>query len=322
LVQQVGTLNNPGDASHGTAVLGILCGNGDCGVLGAAHNLAAAFVSGHDGVRGVSIHRAIERAILTLMTGIDPARLEEEGYLTALVNAPTLPQVDGGPVMLLEVQVKRPSMPDKLMPVEIDPFVAYLLEIATAIGIVVVEAAGNGGQDLNTYPDECRETRQRILNPNVPGEFRDTGAIMVGAGNRPPRLTEAASPWERDAISNFGDRVNCFAWGNSVLTLDSTTDRATQGNFGGTSSASAIVAGAALVLQGLALRHRGHECDPGEVRRLLSDTTAGNTATAAPAVDLIGVMPNLYDIAVNGLGVAPAAPTGLRLVGAEGAGGG
>ena len=181
-VQLIGTLNNPSNASHGTGVLGILCGNNRCGVLGIAHHLASAAVVGHDGVSGASVHRAIELAILSLMPGIDPTRLGDPGYLNELVNAPTLPQVPGGPVLLIEVQVGRPSDPNYGMPVEIDPVVAGLLEIATAIGIVVVEAAGNGGHDLDAYPDECRGSTDRILNLNFPGEFRDTGAIMVGCG--------------------------------------------------------------------------------------------------------------------------------------------
>jgi hypothetical protein len=56
--------------------------------------------------------------------------------------------------------------------------------------------------------------------------------------------------------------------------------------FGGTSGASAIIAGAAIVLQGIA-RARGTELTPSRMRDLLS----GPFNTSSP--DPIGVMPDL-----------------------------
>jgi serine protease len=64
--------------------------------------------------------------------------------------------------------------------------------------------------------------------------------------------------------------------------------------FGGTSGASAIVAGAAVVTQGIA-RARGQNLTPAQMRTLLSDA-AFNTLSANPAADRIGVMPNLKGI--------------------------
>jgi hypothetical protein len=111
--------------------------------------------------------------------------------------------------------------------------------------------------------------------------------------------------------SNYGLRVNCFAWEDSVYTLeiDSTTgantnvagNPLTTVNFSGTSAASAIIAGAAIVLQGIceqpAPQGIGGRLNPPVMRALLSDFSTGtlsaNSTPANPNADKIGVMPNL-----------------------------
>jgi len=303
-VELVGALNDPNYAKHGTGVLGVLCAtDNDTGIVGIAPDVATARVVGHD-LTTTTIPRAIELAILSLIPGVDPAWLDRPGYLRELVNTGNLPEVPNGPVLLLESQSKKTTNgPD--FPSEIDPVVAELIELATAIGIVVVEAAGNGGQDLDVYEDEYRDTNRRnIFNRGDP-DFLDSGAIMVGSGNRPESLVAAATPWERQADSNFGSRIDCFAWGNSVYTLDKV---GYQSNFAGTSSAAAIVAGAAVSVQGMAWAHPDlrRRLTPAEVRQILSDrgpsATPGvlaNTRSADPANDKIGVMPNLQHIALN-----------------------
>jgi hypothetical protein len=62
---------------------------------------------------------------------------------------------------------------------------------------------------------------------------------------------------------------------------------------GRTSSASAIVAGCAVSLQGISLA-RGQQLTPTAIRKLLSAPL--NTPSGNPAVDLIGVMPNLAQL--------------------------
>ncbi len=88
---------------------------------------------------------------------------------------------------------------------------------------------------------------------------RDSGAIFVGAGAPPPlglRPIEA-----RLDFSNYGSRVDVQGWGRKVATLDygdlqacddPTRDRHYTGEFAGTSSASPIIAGAAVLLEGIA----------------------------------------------------------------------
>jgi subtilisin family serine protease len=131
---------------------------------------------------------------------------------------------------------------------------------------------------------------------------------MVGAAS-------SATPHRRLAFSNFGSRVDCFAWGEHIDTSGDgftgqdphvyTTD------FGGTSGASPIVAGCAVLLQALRRANGLVPHSPAEVRALLSDS-AINTVSADPAGDLIGVMPDLRAIAQRPAGGSP--PSRVRSV--------
>ena len=115
---------------------------------------------------------------------------------------------------------------------------------------------------------------------------------MVGAAT-------SAVPHQRLGFSNFGSRIDCFAWGEDIDTcgdgwMGTATDTYITG-FGGTSGASPIIAGAALLLQSLRVASSSARYSPTELRRLLSDP-ALNTKSAYPAADHIGVMPNLRAI--------------------------
>jgi len=67
-------------------------------------------------------------------------------------------------------------------------------------------------------------------------------------------------------------------------------------SFNGTSGATPIVTGAAAVVQGMAQASLGYRLSPLELRQIL---TENGTASATPATDLIGVMPNLRAIVSN-----------------------
>ena len=106
------------------------------------------------------------------------------------------------------------------------------IKVATSRGIVVVEAAGNGGENLD--------------DPIYEGKFdraqRDSGAILVGAGAPfAPGYTDRS----RLDFSNHGQRVDVQGWGREVATLDygdlqrcSEKSRVYTAQFAGTSSAS------------------------------------------------------------------------------------
>jgi len=76
---------------------------------------------------------------------------------------------------------------------------------------------------------------------------------------------------------------------------DGTVTNLYTSSFNGTSSASPIVTGAALAVQGLAQANLGKRFSPWQLRVLLSDPANG-TPSQNPPVDRIGVMPNLRAI--------------------------
>ncbi len=153
---------------------------------------------------------------------------------------------------------------------------------ATALGVVVVEPAGNGAVDLDST--NCLGRFQRAN--------RDSWAVMVGAGT-------GDTPLVRLGFSNYGSRVDVQGQGWRVATLGygSSDDPAQPGptqrytdHFAGTSSASAIVAGAAASLQGAREAAAQDFYSPFELRRVLVGSgTQPNKGTAYG----IGPMPDL-----------------------------
>jgi len=268
--------------AHGTSVLGIvLMADNQVGGLGIARGASPRVVSQWQ------------------PTGFDNYR----AILSASSDMPP------GDVLLLEAQDFDPDRDDSqwpinLWPVEIAPATYEAITIATAAGVVVVEAAGDGGNNLDQYTNGKGE---QIFDP----AFRDSGAIIVGAA------TSALPHTPLGTGTNTGQRVDCYAWGDSIDTTD--TDAAGNDNtayrpdpinqipgFDGTSGAAAIVAGAALIVQGLAREALGAPFGPQVLRQILK---TNGTNSAGGAGDGVGVMPNLAAIIrANRLGLVPAAP--------------
>lgn len=99
-------------------------------------------------------------------------------------------------------------------------------------------------------------------------------------------------------MANYGSRIDCYAWGEKVTTCYSNLQGNTQiytDNFNGTSSATPIVAGAVLAIQGIIQASRGNRLNPAEIRNILTDPSLG-TPSENPVFDRIGVMPNLCSI--------------------------
>jgi hypothetical protein len=262
---------NWGQFGHGTAVLGVIAAvDNALGCIGVAPNLGS--------IRCVSQFPSL---------GVGP--------VTADPILSVIGTMQFGDVLLLEAQSGTVSGYSRI-PVEVEAATWDAIRLATALGIVVIEAAGNGTQDLDAV--------------NLPGlghvfdrtsaDFRDSGAIIVGAAT-------AQAPHERWVRSCYGSRVDCYAWGEDVYTLDTdstgTDPDEYQTNFGGTSAASAIVAGAALAVQGLAEKSL-YRLGPEELRAILSDPALG-TASKTPSADRIGVMPDLRAIIDSDLKLAP-----------------
>ena len=218
------------------------------------------------------------------------------GYSTSQPILDAIAVMSFGDVLLLEAQTSLWGYVK--VPVEIEPAVFDVIRLATALGIVVVQAGGNGGVDLDTVVNPAG---QQIFN-RANADFQDSGAIIVGAAS-------SAAPHARLNFSCFGSRIDCYGWGEDVDTLSSdATNTATNlytTSFSGTSSASPIVTGAALTVQGLAESILTHRIGPWQLRTILS-LPANGTPSQNPAVDRIGVMPNLRAI-IDGniLNVAP-----------------
>lgn len=243
---------------HGTAVLGeVASRDNELGDLGIAPEVARIYTSS---ISGSTVANALDAAQRALRPG---------------------------DVLLIELQSGGPR--DRYIPVEYYPDVFQVVQRATQRGVLVVEAAGNGGENLD--------------HPAYRGAFdptkRHSGAILVGAGAPPrPGFTDRS----RLDFSNYGRRVDVQGWGLRVATLDygdlqscdGPTDRHYTGQFSGTSSASPIVAGAALLLQSVYEARTGSRLEPARVRELLRDTGSPQTdGPYGPATQHIGPRPNL-----------------------------
>lgn len=165
-----------------------------------------------------------------------------------------------GDVVLLEMQAG--GCDGAFGPAETNPNVFTATELAVDAGVVVVAAAGNGGADLDAgcYPETY-------------GVWGDSGAILVGAGTADTRHASLS-------FSTHGERVDLQGWGTAVYTLgygnplglaDATLQSYTD-SFGGTSSASPIVATAAVLVQDFVLARQDEPLDPWALRELLVET--------------------------------------------------
>jgi hypothetical protein len=240
----------PPDPGHGTSVLGEIIADNDA-----------------KGVTGVSWGADV---------GLAPASTTNLDYNPA--NAILLSIADGqaGDVILLEQQADVCGV--DLGPAEVSTPVFDATVMATANGFVVVAVAGNGAVDLDQ--PACGSWFDR--------DYRDSGAIIVGAGG------SAGGPLDLQRIpeSSYGSRVDVQGWGENVMTTGEGDFYANPDDpdnpdfwytydFGGTSSASPIVAGAVANLQGIALQSFGTPLTAFQIRALLAQTGSpqlGNTA--------------------------------------------
>jgi serine protease len=258
--------------NHGTSVLGeMVAKRNSYGVTGIAYGAAVKFSS-------VCTAAACTEKKINVPDAINTARLN-----TAR-----------GDVILIEVHnLGVCGLADFYGPVEWYQANYNVIKMATASGRIVVEAAGNGHKDrwegINLDAAGC----QNVFNRN----FRDSGAIIVGAG-APPNYTQPDR--SRLAFSDFGSRVDVQGWGELVTSTGygdlypgSGPNQWYTDTFNGTSSASPIVAGAAAILSSIA-QQRSISVTPARIRSILVST--GSPQQAAPGIPVsqhIGRRPNL-----------------------------
>jgi serine protease len=259
------------DPNHGTAVLGeALSIDNGFGTTGIAHGAAGAFATYFN------------------FSGWDLG--------TAIINATNaLPQ---GSIQILEIHIPGPNYQNDgsqygLVPAEW--YEPWYVDIQTAVanGMIVVEAGGNGSQDLD---DPVYQTDNGGHYPFVPGN--DSGAIIVGAGGAYQSCY--GNVWRsRLSFSNYGSRVDVQGWGECVVTtgyggLWNDPDCDYTNTFGGTSSASPIVAGAAALMQSWMQIQYGVSAGSVMMREWLKETGSEQTNGQYPASQNIGPLPNAY----------------------------
>jgi serine protease len=255
LIGPASALTAQTNIDHGTAVLGILSGrNNGVGVTGIAYN-STIFVAARITAAGYDPAAAITRCMAALREGdILVLEMQTDGPANSVDSM-------GAAVDLVPIEWEEPSY--------------NVIKMAVGMGIIVVEAAGNGSQNLD---DPIFNTGHAPFRPE-----NDSGAIIVGAGG-----TAAGGAGDRSRLdfSTFGSTVDLQGWGEGVVTTGY-GDRYPGGmppspalmnewytaTFNGTSSATPTVAGACAALQAhYKISNFGTVLTPFEVREILRST--------------------------------------------------
>jgi len=261
-------------SAHGTASLGVI-GSRDDGV----------------GTTGIAPDATLRFSAVG--GGGSPAQVN-------IGNALLLGASNVGDVIVVEQQIAGPFRTAPagdedqfgLVPVEWNRAVYDVIRTLTAMGQVVVEAAGNGVQNLDDPSYSSPHTHQ----PFIAG--RESGAILVGAGwpNGFPTRGTKPEGGLRIYSSNHGSRLDMQGWGYAIVAPgygdlhNSDGPLAVYTLYSGTSGATAMVGGAIAGIQGHFRNQYGRVATANELRFLLQAT-----GSAQPNLqnDRIGPLPNL-----------------------------
>jgi hypothetical protein len=261
----------PSARPHGTSVLGIVCASdNDKGCIGVAPNPGSIkVISPTD----------------TSLAGAIGTAADDLGY---------------GDILLIEqTYMHHIGSTDFYVPVEVISTTADVIFTATSAGVIVVEPGGDGDLAISainflTYQNPV--DLFDVLNP-ASLNYVDTGAIIVSA-SKSAESTLVPGTHEKADWAPFGARVDCYAWGENINTLDTdsagSTNTAYRTDFGFSSGAAAIIAGAVLSIQGMVKAKTNLRLSPAAMRSLLRNSAYGTNLLATGTSTPLGIyMPNL-----------------------------
>lgn len=284
------------DTNHGTAVLGEI--SGDVNAIG---------------ITGIAPDAVVSASSFSLPT--------------AQAIQAAADRLGPGDIILLEIHRPGPRATgvgqQGFIAIEWWPDDYLAIRYAVNKGVVVVEAGGNGAENLD---DAVYDTPGSGFPAWWHNPFRrnqlDAGAVIVGAGAPPPNTH--GQNWGPDRsrldFSNYGACVDAQGWGREVTSTGygdlqggTNADLWYTDTFSGTSSASPIVVGALACTQG-ALRAQGRiPLSPARARELLRATgSAQQDAPGRPATQRIGNRPDLRRLIPAALATAQWAGVQFR----------
>jgi Subtilase family len=257
---------NEASWNHGTAVIGeLIAADNGKGITGIAHRAQLGLINPLTGGSTPDVAAAIRRATDAMEAG-DVILLEQQS-----VQGPRF----------------DPTTGRGLVPIEFEPDVFNAIRAATGKGIIVVESAGNGAENLDRLAYDGKFDRTK----------RDSGAIIVGAGLPEGGIYGPGPDRTRTAESNYGSIVDLQGWGRYITTTGYGDLRREQGennwytiDFGATSGATSMVAGAAAVLESIVKARGAAALSPAALRQLLRNT---GTPQAGDVNQRIGPRPDL-----------------------------
>jgi hypothetical protein len=268
---------NSTDNNHGTAVLGEF--SGDLNTFG---------------ITGISSDAQVSAVSLVTNSTAQAIRIAAD-------------RLRPGDIMLLEVHRAGPRSPSGsgqfgYIAIEWWPDDFDAIRYAISKGVIVVEAGGNGGQNLDdtVYDNRLAGFPTSWKNPFNPAN-PSSGAVIVGAGMPPagthgrnfqPSWGDLYADRGRCFFSNYGARVDAQGWGWEVTSTGygdlqggSDSNLWYTDQFSGTSSASPILVGTLACVQGV-LRAQGRiPLSPARARELLRAT--GSPQQDGPAFTFI-----------------------------------
>jgi hypothetical protein len=211
-----------------------------------------------------------------------------------------------GDVLLIELHRPGPRFGGEArddergyIPVEWWPDDLDVIRYAVERGVLVVEAGGNGAEDLD---DVLYDTPLGAFGTDWKNPFRrkdvDSGALVVGAG-APPSGAQGPDRSRLD-FSNFGAAFDAQGWGLEIVTAGygdlsgADEDHFYTATFGGTSGASPMIAGVLACVQGVRRAAGQPLLTPADARALLrGGGSPQQDAPGRPATERIGSRPDL-----------------------------